>query len=183
MLVGITGGIGSGKTTFCKALEACGASVYYCDTRAKGFYSDGDFCTIIENEILSGEPFSLKALSAKVFGDKALLKKLENLVYSRLEGDFKAWREEHKSEKVVFVESAIFPKAPWLEDQVDVMVEISSSDSLLRAADRDNVSLASVKARAEAQPKSEKVSITITNNGSVAELSEKAAALYSKFND
>lgn len=183
MIVGITGGIGSGKTTFCKALEGCGASVYYCDQRAKSLYDDGDFCAVIQNEILSGEPFSLQSLSNRVFSDRALLKKLENLVYSRLEVDFEEWLEEHKSEKVVFVESAIFPKAPWLENQVDVMVEISSCDSLLRAADRDNVSLAAVRARAEAQPISSKISITITNNGSVAELSAKAAALYKEFND
>jgi len=57
--IGITGKIGSGKTTICRIFESIGVPVYYSDIEAKKFYNDSNVvkkvCALFGNEILDIE--------------------------------------------------------------------------------------------------------------------------------
>lgn len=174
-VVGVTGTIGSGKSTFCDALrEISGRDIVFeCDQEAKSFYDDPAFRQFIQNKFLKGESFSLKALSDVVFADKTLLRELETIIFDRLESKLDAWLQDRKNEKVVFVESAIFNKAPMIADRLDSMIVVQSSLNIERAAARDGVLAESISRRAQVQtaPEGE---ILVTNDGTLEELYEKA---------
>lgn len=174
-IVGVTGAIGSGKSTFCGALrEISGRDIVFeCDSEAKSFYDEPAFRQFIQNKFLKGESFSLKALSDVVFADKTLLGELETIIFDRLESRLDAWIQDRKNEKVVFVESAIFEKAPSIAERLDEVIVVQSSSNIERAAARDGREAESIRRRAQQQP-SPKGDIVITNDGTLEDLYEKA---------
>ena len=98
--VGITGGIGSGKTTVCKVFEALGIPVYYADERAKWLMvNDPDLVLGIKRIFGEGaytadgqldRPF----IARKAFGDSSVLKKLNALVHPAVAVDGERWHAE-----------------------------------------------------------------------------------------
>lgn len=113
--IGLTGGIGSGKSRVGKVLEALGHPVYYADARAKAL--------MVENErIVAGvkEAFGADAyfpngslnrayLGEKVFGDPAQLQKLNGIVHPETGRDWVAWDQQRRIEghRLTFKEAAI----------------------------------------------------------------------------
>ena len=121
MIIGVTGGIGSGKTYICKLLEIAAIPVFYSDVEAKRLMnSDFNVKTAI-TELLGDEAYvevaytedsvpveelDRKFVSQKIFSDPELRKKLNSIVHPAVFEAFKEWRERQKS-NVTVIESAI----------------------------------------------------------------------------
>ena len=109
--VGITGGIGAGKSLICTILEKSGYPVYYADDRAKILIS-GD--TELQQQIidlLGTESFvdgiyNTRYVAEQVFSNKELLEKLNLIVHPKVEDDFTAFTKEANA-KIIFKESAL----------------------------------------------------------------------------
>lgn len=101
----ITGPIGSGKSEVRRYLSSKGYPVYDCDSRTKALYTEiPELIPRIEKEI------GIKWANIKeIFSDREKLSRLENMVYSYLLADIKAWQEkgEEKGAELLFLESAI----------------------------------------------------------------------------
>lgn len=143
--VGITGGIGSGKSTLCELLARYGIPVYDSDSRAKALMSESQelrlaLCEAFGAECYIGEELNRPYLSQRVFGDAAALQRLNSIVHPAVRADFRAWAEQQSSEYVV-LESAILFEAGF-EDEVDTIVAILAplQERIQRAMSRDNVS-------------------------------------------
>lgn len=150
--VGITGGIGSGKSTVCAMLEEMGVAVYNSDARAKELMTTS--ATLREAivarfgaECYTSEGLNRGYLAERVFGDAAELAALNSLVHPAVMADFEAWAERHEGSYVV-LESAILFEA-GLEQRVDVAVAVLSPEELRieRAMRRDGASREQVVAR------------------------------------
>lgn len=150
--VGITGGIGSGKSTVCAMLEEMGVAVYNSDTRAKELMTTS--ATLREAivarfgaECYTSEGLNRGYLAERVFGDAAELAALNSLVHPAVMADFEAWAESQQGSYVV-LESAILFEA-GLEQRVDVAVAVLSPEELRieRAMARDGASREQVVAR------------------------------------
>lgn len=110
--VGITGGIGSGKTTVCKIFEQLGISVYYSDLRAKDIMSENQS---VKQQILElfGEltytenKLNTKYISKIVFNDKIMLNRLNAIVHPAVYADAIDWFKQHQNENYVLYESAL----------------------------------------------------------------------------
>ncbi len=111
--IGITGGIGSGKTTICKVFQLLGVSVYYADEEAKRLLDVNDEvkkCVIktFGNEVTDSKGFiDRKILAALVFNDKENLEKLNNIVHPAVGKHFENWLKENQSAKYILKEAAI----------------------------------------------------------------------------
>lgn len=122
-LVGITGGIGSGKSTVCKVFAQLDIPVYDADSNAKRLMSeDADLIKEIkqnfgEESYLADGLINREYLAEKVFNDKESLEQLNALVHPRVGNDFKAW-------------TATQTNAPYLIKEAALLIESRSYKAL-----------------------------------------------------
>lgn len=112
-VIGITGGIGSGKSIICKVFELLGVPVYYADARAN-WLTNNDLQLRKEIKELLGRQaydengqYNRKWVASQVFDNPELLKMLNMLVHPRVFDDTKKWRALHQNQPYVVREAAI----------------------------------------------------------------------------
>jgi len=111
--IGITGGIGSGKSTVCRIFSTLGVPVYDADSRAKSLMTtDGILITQIKKEfgVLSYRKDGSidREYLAQAFHDKEKLKLLNSLIHPRVAEDYDAWVNEQKSDYVLKEAALLF---------------------------------------------------------------------------
>lgn len=113
MRIGVTGGMGSGKTTVCKVLEVMNIPVFYADTEVKKMYEDDDEVKMLivrafgENMYSNGE-LNKKFLAEKVFGNAAALAALNAIAHPAVEKRFAAWVERQRAPCVALEAALMF---------------------------------------------------------------------------
>ena len=178
--VGLTGGIGSGKSTVSKILISKGFSVYNSDNRAKWLMNNSDnlksnIISIFGDKAYIKGSLNRKYLSAKVFNDSLKLKALNNLVHPLVAIDFKNWLLHQKSKDFVFKEAAILIESGAYKE-MDKIIVVSCPENirLERVLKRDGNSPELVKKRMQNQiSETEKINhadFVIKNNGSESDL-------------
>jgi len=134
LVVGLTGGIGSGKSTVAKVFEILGTSVYYSDERAKELYFIPQVKQQIE-QLLGKEAYinertiNKNYISQKIFSDADLLKQVNAIIHGEVKNDFKLFAEKHKNEKYILKESALLIEANLLAT-VDKLIVVTSNLAL-----------------------------------------------------
>jgi len=110
--VGLTGGIGSGKTTVAHVFELFGIPVYYADLRARELTNSHPEI-IRQVKCLFGSDIYFKGcldrekVAGAVFLDKELLGKLNSIIHPVVKSDFNAWCDERSDSPLVLQEAAI----------------------------------------------------------------------------
>jgi dephospho-CoA kinase len=111
--IGITGGIGSGKSIVCKFFELLGVPVYYADARAN-WLTNNDLQLRKEIKELLGRQaydengqYNRKWVASQVFENPELLKMLNMLIHPRVFDDTKKWLALHQNQPYVVREAAI----------------------------------------------------------------------------
>ena len=188
--VGVTGGIGSGKTTFCKLWEEWGAFVVYADDHAKHLMvSDKVIIHQIKKTFGANSYFDDGTLNRAYLAEEAFkkgrVKDLNSIVHPRLWESIRNLSAEKEKEGVeVFVEEAAILLQNGKPDFLDVVIMILSEDEqrIERVEKRDNVDAQLVLDRMNKQPDFEELSYMadsiIRNNGSMEELKNKAYKLF-----
>ena len=150
--VGITGGIGSGKSYVCSLLEGYGVAVYNADSRAKTLMTDDDslreaLISRFGADVYTSEGLNRGYLAERVFTDSEELAALNAIVHPAVMDDFDRWAEEQEGEYVV-LESAILFEA-HLEHRVDSTVAVMAPEELRieRAMRRDNATRKHIEER------------------------------------
>ena len=111
--IGVTGGIGSGKSLVTRIFSCLGISVYDADSRAKEVMTtDGILVSAIRKEFgglsyLSDGSLNREYLARNVFDDPERLELLNKLVHPSVGADYERWLEEHQSERYVVKEAAL----------------------------------------------------------------------------
>ena len=155
--IGITGGIGSGKSTACLVFEKLGIPVYNSDKRAKDLMVEDE--TLIDSikstfgkEVYSGKELNRSVLAGKVFKSKDELEKLNSLVHPAVGRDYKNWLSQYKEEKYTIKEAALLFEAGIYKtlDKV-IMVTCPLEERLNRVMKRDGVDRESVLHRIKNQ--------------------------------
>ena len=133
--IGITGGIGSGKTLVCRIFHCLGIPLYDADSRAKNLMTtDGilveqikkDFGTLSYNEDGS---LNRKYLGQIVFDQKHKLEKLNQLVHPRVAMDYKGWIDEQINVRYVIKEAALLFESGSYKG-LDKVVVVSASEQI-----------------------------------------------------
>ena len=151
--VGVTGGIGSGKSTVCEMFAQQGVAVYDCDREAKRLMVESEAVRqgIIDafgEEAYQDGELNRALLAERVFGDAEQLARLNGIVHPAVREDFKRWCEEHSSEAYVMMESAILYDAGF-ESEVDVVLAVLAPRELrvMRVCNRNGLTPAQVEER------------------------------------
>lgn len=159
MRIGITGGIGSGKTYICNLLKMKGYPVYNCDDEAKRLMVESSDIICKLKDLIGDEAYTAdgqlnKPVIAKfLFSDKENGLKVNNIVHPVVKIDFLQWAKRHEDNgKVAIMECAILFESKF-DSIVDRTVLIWAKDStrLQRAMTRDHATKEQIMARMEAQ--------------------------------
>ena len=154
--IGVTGGIGSGKSTVCELLRDRGVAVYDSDSRAKQLMAESEalreqLIAAFGAECYNAECLNRAFLASKVFGNEEAVQQLNSIVHPAVRADFQAWAEQQRSPYVV-LESAILFEAGF-ETEVDATLAVMAPMPmrLERTMARDGVDKESVMRRMEHQ--------------------------------
>lgn len=172
MIVGLTGGIGTGKSTVAKLLELLGAKIFNSDDKAKEQY----FVPEIKQQVIAllGRECYLpdgtldrKYISGKIFSDTTLLQKLNGIIHPAVGKDFKAFVNSNPG-KLIIKESALLFEV-GLDKELDKIILVTSPLELRieRVMKRDNLSRAEVMNKIKSQlSEAEKLKLTklVVNN-------------------
>jgi len=176
--VGITGGIGSGKSTVCRVFETSGIPVFYADTVAKSIMVTDHILVTGLKETFGQESYddsgklNNKHIAAIVFNDKDQLARLNALVHPAVFRAFDAWIETIPPNTPYILKEAalLFESGSYKLCDKSVLVTAPASVKIKRVMDRDGVSAGQVEARMDKQmsddEKSKMADFLIRNDGS-----------------
>jgi dephospho-CoA kinase len=143
--IGLTGGIGSGKSTVAKIFETLGAPVYYADEEAKRFMNtDEELKTLIKekfgNEAYKNGELDRKYLAPIVFNDKYKLDLLNSLVHPATIRDAEQWMKKQTTHYVIKEAALLFEAGST--GQLDHVIGIFAPVEMRikRVMDRDKIS-------------------------------------------
>jgi|ERR1700756_3581237 len=166
IIVGLTGGIGSGKSTVARVFETLGVKIYNSDERAKELYFIPEVKVEIE-KLLGKEAYvnetilNKKYISEKIFSDNELLKQINSIIHTEVKKDSHAFAKTHVNEKYIIKESALLVEAKLLSS-IDKLIVVTSNINLRkqRVALRDGLSEAEINKRiAQQVPEEEKIKL------------------------
>ena len=161
--IGITGGMGCGKSTVVAEFSRLGVPAFVADKVAAAYYDDGDFLAEVRalfgDGVFSSEgKVDKRCLAARVFSDPQALADLNALVHPRVMQDFDRFCLQHSAVPYVLFESAILYDYGFdrLMDAV-ICVYLDMEERLVRLSVRDGASRAELEARIANQIPAEEV--------------------------
>lgn len=161
--VGITGGIGSGKTTVCRIFELLGIPIYYADDRAKWLMNNDpqlkeQLIALLGNETYTKEGQLNRAyVSNIIFNNKEKLEGINSIVHPAVWKDGEAWNREHAHAPYTLKEAALLYESGGyhlMDKMITVFAPVETR--LERVMQRDNAKIEEVKARMDKQMPDEK---------------------------
>ena len=155
--VGLTGGIGSGKTTVSKILINLGLPVYNSDQRAKWLMNNDpslkeQIINLLGKKAYTNEILNKSFISDIVFHNSNVLKQLNNLVHPKVAQDFKIWLLSHSNSKIIFKEAAILIESKaYLEMDKIILITCPKNIRIKRILKRDLMDQNSILKRIDNQ--------------------------------
>ena len=154
--VGITGGIGSGKSTVAKVFEVLGIPVYYADDAAKRIMNEDQLLKAQLLQLFGAETYvdgklNRKYLSRLVFNDEEKLAQLNALVHPATLADAGKWMQQQTTPYAIKEAALIFESGAQTQLDKVIGVFAPAPVRIQRVMKRDDVSREEVKARMEKQ--------------------------------
>jgi dephospho-CoA kinase len=160
LIVGLTGGIGSGKSYVARIFQELGVPVYISDDRAKAIMNRKEVIVAVQGifseNVIEDGVLDRGKIRDLVFKNKSLLEQLNSIIHPLVRKDFVDWVEEHKESPFVLKESAIlFEKG--LDKDCDYVILVTAPEELRikRVMKRDNVSEKNIREIINVQMKDE----------------------------
>lgn len=176
--IGITGGIGGGKSTVCRIFELLEIPVFYADDEAKDLMDNNpDLIASIKHAFgsdiyLPSGTLNRKKLAAIVFNNKKDLDRLNGLVHPAVFVAYKHWSSMQRSPYVIKEAAILFESGSYKECDHTILVTAPESLRIARVVNRDGVGPEQVRARIGKQlPEDDKAALAdfvILNDGMTA---------------
>jgi dephospho-CoA kinase len=192
--IGVTGGIGSGKSTVCEIFSRLGVPVLSSDDIAKELtHTDQtireQLVTLLGKEAyLPDRSFNPSFVASRIFSNKELQSTVEGIIHPRVEQERERKITELVSQgyRMVIIEAALIYEV-GLDKKLDIVVVVDADERsrIERTCARMGISEKEVRVRIDAQldvkRKMEKAEYIIQNNGTLVELETKVRFLYTVF--
>lgn len=160
-IIGLTGGIGSGKTTVAQMFQELGVPVYIADTEAKLLTNRSKVIrrkliallgeeAYVDNEI--NRPF----VAEKIFNDAALLEKVNQIIHPKVRAHFKRWALKQQTPYVIKEAAILFENGGYKECDRTILVVAPLETRIQRIKERDGSSLEQIESRLKNQWEDEK---------------------------
>lgn len=173
--IGITGGIGSGKTYVCQLLQQRGIPVYQCDDEAKRLMTESPVIRKQLRKLIGAEAYTPSGLNKPLiarylFADPNHAERINRIVHPVVRQDFLQWTKQQQDAPIVVQECALLFESGF-QDTVDVTVEVYAPLHLRlqRAVQRDQATPKQIQARMAQQmdeeEKRQRADFCILNDG------------------
>lgn len=180
MIIGLTGGIGCGKSTIAAGLRALGYATYDTDSRAKQIIISNPMVRsqvelLFGSEVLDGDVYHTELVAKQVFHHPDLLERLNHIVHPAVAFDVQEWArmelQDHPDVAFCFVESAILYESGF-DKFCTKVVAVTAPEELRieRTIRRDHIDEDKVRARIRAQETAIDISradYIVNNDGSI----------------
>jgi dephospho-CoA kinase len=155
-IIGLTGGIGSGKTTLANYLDSLGIPVFIADDEAKRLMQSSAILEAIKTSfgdaIFEKGQLNRQQLAAIVFSDPEKLNQLNNIIHPAVKKQFTIWLSQYLTAPFVIYEAAIlFESGSYQNCDIIITVTAPFEDRIARVMQRDSSSREQVVQRINAQ--------------------------------
>lgn len=160
-IVGLTGGIGSGKTTIANFFKELGVPVYIADVKAKRLMTANTklrqkITALFGKETYRDGELNREYLAGLVFNNPEKLEALNNLVHPAVAEDFRRWVSTQQAPYVIKESALLFETGDYKNCDVTILVKAPLEERIKRVMQRDDVSKESVMGRISHQWPDEK---------------------------
>ncbi len=150
--IGITGGIGSGKTHVAQIFMKMGVPIYFADDRAKWLMSNN--LTIV-NKVLQlfgpnayhNDSLNRAYIANKIFKNKLILEKLNSIVHPEVSADFNNWVDSQKAPYVIKEAALLIESGSFKDLDAILTIDAPLEVRIKRAANRDKQSEKEIEKR------------------------------------
>ena len=161
--LGITGGIGSGKSTICKIFKSLQVPVYHADDRAKYLVSadkeiQNDIISVFGEKAFTHSTYNREYIASVVFKDKNKLESLNRIVHPRVEKDFSDWYQKQNCSYIVHEAAILFESGVYKQMDYTLFIDAPVNYRIERVVKRDKVSEKQVIVRLNNQWPADKIS-------------------------
>ena len=154
--VGVTGGIGSGKSIICRIFRNLHINVYDADSEARRIMAEN---IEIREELLRkfgknafrNSELDRKYLARKIFSDSDARSFVNGLVHPKVREDFMRWSDEQSGPYVIEEAALLFESGGWKEMDFTILVTAPEELRILRIINRDQIERGDVLARLASQ--------------------------------
>lgn len=175
--IGLTGGIGVGKTTVAKIFESFGIPVFYSDIESKALMFDAQIRShvvdLFGKESYDSNQLNKKHIADQLFVDPKKRNSLEAILYPRVREEFQKWASKQKTPYVINESALIFEKNIASYFDKIILVKAPLDLRIKRVLERDSTTESEVKNRIALQEqtsKNEKLSDFVINNDNLTNL-------------
>ena len=142
MIVGLTGGIGSGKTTVANFFVELGVPVYNSDKEAKKLMASSKqvkkaIIALLGEKAYHGEKLNKKYISEQIFNNEQLLKKMNGIVHPVVKEHFETWVKMQKTPYVIQETALIFENSKQDFYDFTILVTAPENIRIKRVMERD----------------------------------------------
>lgn len=153
-IIGLTGGIGSGKSTVCRIFEVLNVPVFYADDEAKALYESAEVVAsvtrLLGHEVLNeAGKIDRKKMAAIIFEDAEKLLQIQQLIHPLVKKRFEEWKEDYQKQALYCIrEAAILIESGAYKDCDKIIVVTAPEEvRIQRVMLRDKVSRQEVLSR------------------------------------
>ena len=160
-IIGLTGGIGSGKTTVANMFSKLGVPVYIADTEAKKLTNSSklirhELTQLLGEEAYTEDVLNRKYVADKIFNDKTLLEAVNLIIHPKVAAHFKIWVAKQTSTYVIKEAAILFENGSYQNFDKIILVTAPKELRIARVMARDNSSSAEIEQRMNNQWSDEK---------------------------
>lgn len=151
-IIGITGGIGSGKTTVAKLFSELGIPLFIADDEAKKLMNNDEeviakLISLFGNEAYKNNTLNRAYISEQVFKNKQLLEALNNIVHPAVQKKFESWYKKQDAPYVLYEAAILIEKGRTEYFDKIILVTASKKERIERVKKRDQISEDQIKQR------------------------------------
>lgn len=173
--IGLTGGIGSGKSSVALVFSSLGIPIFYADASGKKVLESDTEVVKAVTELIGEEAFDENGkanrahIASIVFNDQTKLEALNTIIHPAVGRDFQLWKTQQKAAYCLREAAILFESGSHKDCHAVICVSAAKAVRVKRVMDRDGVNSAEVEARmAKQMPQTEKEKLSdfvIQNNG------------------
>lgn len=160
-VLGLTGGIGSGKTTVAGFFEELGVPVFIADIEAKKLMEEDkevrkQIIALLGEQAYKDNIPDRRFIASRVFEDKEQLEHLNAIIHPAVASHFEGWKKKQHTPYVVYEAAILFEKGGYKKCDYNLLVTAPLEEKLKRLKKRDDSTLEEIKARMDHQWDDEK---------------------------